>query len=85
VRNSALNRPHSQPELAGPMLIKNLNRTNADVSNTIMALGQFGEQAKPAVPALLELLNDPDEIVRSLATYNLKQIDPETAAKVGVH
>jgi len=44
----------------------------------------FGPDARIAVPALVELLNDPDLEVRGRATNALKAIDPEAAAKAGV-
>jgi HEAT repeat protein len=52
--------------------------------NAVRALVQFGPKAKLAVPALVELLNDPNAGVRGSATDSLKAIDPEAAAKAGV-
>lgn len=48
------------------------------------ALGKFGTDAKPAIPALIALLNDPLGLARQAATNALLQIDPEAAAKAGV-
>ena len=45
---------------------------------------QFPEQRKPAIPLFVKLLNDPDESVRMNATNELKEIDPEAAAKAGI-
>jgi hypothetical protein len=41
-----------------------------------------GSDAKPAVPDLTQLLNDP--LLRTPAKYALRQIDPEAAAKLGL-
>ncbi len=79
-----LGRIHSEPKLVVPLLINNLNKSNADLSTTILALGEFGKDAKAAVPALLRYLNDQNEYVRSEASNSLKEIDPEAAAKAGV-
>jgi len=38
-------------------------------------LGQFGDQARPAVPAWLELLNDSDWSIKQVATNTLQRID----------
>jgi HEAT repeat protein len=70
-----------------PILIELLNKSNANTigpNGAIWSLCQFGARAKPAVPALLELLNDERESVRSDATNALIQIDPEAAAKAGI-
>ena len=40
------------------------------------ALEQIGPDAKSAVPALLKLLDDEDELVRARAESALKKIDP---------
>lgn len=51
---------------------------------TAHTLGEFGNAAKEAVPALLELLHDEHQAVREHAAEALKKIDPATAEKVGV-
>jgi HEAT repeat protein len=79
-----LGRIHMESALVVPILINSLNPTNAILPTTISVLGEFGEQAKPAVPALVQLLNSERENVRLEATNALKQIDPEAAAKAGV-
>jgi HEAT repeat protein len=48
------------------------------------ACEDLGEKAKPAVPALVELLKSEDAYVRSAASAALKRIDPEAATKAGV-
>jgi HEAT repeat protein len=45
---------------------------------------QFPDQRKQAVPFLVKFLNDPDMDVRINATNELKEIDPEAAAKAGI-
>jgi HEAT repeat protein len=79
-----LGRIHMEPALVVPILMTNLTVSNAILSTTIFALGQFGEQAKPAVPALLQFLNDDNQYVRSEATNSLQKIDPKAAAKAGI-
>jgi HEAT repeat protein len=37
----------------------------------------FGALALPALPALLKALRDPDENVRDLATYAVRELAPE--------
>ena len=43
------------------------------------ALGHFGADAKPAVPALQALLHDKEPSVRKAAAETLKKIDPNAA------
>lgn len=80
----SLGRIHMEPETVVPILMRTLNPTNENLAITIMVLGQFGEKAKPAVPALLGYLKDTNDFVRYRANTALKQIDPEAAAKAGV-
>jgi HEAT repeat protein len=42
---------------------------------------KFPEQRKQAIPLFVKLLNDPDEDIRRNATNQLKEIDPQTAAR----
>jgi HEAT repeat protein len=58
---AALGRLAIQPELAVRALTKSLREsTNYGVRRSAAdALGQFGEAARPAVPALVDALNDP--------------------------
>jgi HEAT repeat protein len=75
---------------AMPFLIKGLTNQFADVRSEAAhfltdSLGaQFPEQLKPAIPLIVKLLDDPDESVRMNATNELKEIDPEAAAKAGI-
>ncbi len=52
--------------------------------DAIRSLAKFGAQAKPAVPMLIGLLNDPQQGIRDAATNALRDIDPDAAAKAGV-
>ena len=47
-------------------------------------LGRMGQAARPAVPALLEALQDKDEDVRRQAAAAVQAIDPEAAKKAGI-
>jgi HEAT repeat protein/serine/threonine protein kinase len=47
-------------------------------SSAALDLGDFGPQAKEAVPALIKVLEDPDESVRVHATQTLGEIGPQT-------
>jgi HEAT repeat protein len=48
------------------------------------SLGKIGPDAKPAASALMGALRDRKPDVRKAAGESLKNIDPETAARVGV-
>jgi HEAT repeat protein len=71
-------------------LVKGLTNQFADVRNEAAnnltdGIGaQFPEQRKQAISLFVKLLNDPDEDVRGNATNELKEIDPATAAKLGI-
>ncbi len=70
-----------------PVSIQNLlsalrSEDRAVRAHAARALGQFGPEAKTAVPALIEALKDKDEMVRSTAASALGCIGP--AAKVAV-
>jgi HEAT repeat protein len=75
---------------AVPILIKGLTNQFPDVRNeaahylTDGPCAQFPEQRKQAIPLFVKLLDDPDENVRMNATNELKEIDPEAAAKAGI-
>jgi len=70
-----------------PGLIKSL--TNAQQhGNTwedVLVLGALGNRAKPAVPALVGMLENESLLVRSLVTNAVKGIDPEAAAQAGIN
>ena len=46
------------------------------------SLGQYGAEAKPAVPALVEALKDENAMVRSGAAYALGDIGPDATDAV---
>jgi hypothetical protein len=76
---------HAEPERVVPVLISCLADTSIDVQQAAAeGLGNFGENAKPAVPALVVLLQNPNPSVIGLARVALLRIDPEAAARAGV-
>ena len=76
---------HSQSQLVVPVLIAALHDPASEVQRqALLALGCYGEKAKAAVPALLEILKYARNPVGKLSVVNaLKRIDPEAAAKAG--
>jgi HEAT repeat protein len=84
---NALSRIHADPEIVVPALIKCLSDIDNDAEvddEAAVALGSFGAAAKPAIPALIELLQHPGPDLHYWAGIALSQIDPEAAAKAGV-
>ncbi len=75
---------------AAPFLIKGLTNQFPDVRNEAANYvgenfrKQFLERREQVIPLFVKLLNDPDDYVRMNATNELKQIDPEAAAKAGI-
>jgi HEAT repeat protein len=66
---------HARPDIAVPALLETL--TNKDFIIRMVsarALGEFGNAAISAVPALEEATNDPDNHVRKIAVVALKKI-----------
>jgi HEAT repeat protein len=49
-----------------------------------VALGEFGKDATPAIPALTALLRDTNPVIRNLATNALLKLDLKAAAKAGL-
>jgi HEAT repeat protein len=80
----ALGRIHAQPKLAVPALLKYINKRKPLAYYALNALGQFGADAKEAVPVLIGLLGDENSNNRYNAANSLRQIDPGAAAKAGV-
>jgi HEAT repeat protein len=81
----ALGGIHTEPERVVPVLIRCLADTSIDVqSEAATGLGNFGENAKLAVPALVVLLQNPNQEVMNHARAALLRIDPEAAAKAAV-
>jgi hypothetical protein len=61
-----------------PALTRCLQSTNQDVRLFgVKGLGKFGEQARPALPEVLKVLNDSAEDVRITATNAVRLIAPE--------
>jgi HEAT repeat protein len=61
-----------------------LQDKNAQVrQHTAQSLGEFGRAARPAIPALLNAIQDPDAFVRAFAAAALIDIEPETASRAG--
>jgi len=72
---------HGEPEVAVPALVAKLSVSNKNLSMTIWALGQFGKDAKPAIPILRQFLGDtnpPAAYVQEALTNALKEIEMET-------
>lgn len=72
-----------------PCLIKGLtNRfptVRSEAANFLTQLGaQYLEERKQAVPYMVKLLTDPDRDIRMNVTNELKEIDPQAAARAGV-
>jgi hypothetical protein len=81
----ALGGIHAEPERVVPVLIKCLADTSIDVqSEAAEGPGKFGESAKPAIPTLVVLLQNPNQDVINHARAALLRIDPEAAARAGV-
>jgi HEAT repeats len=79
----SLGRIHEHPELVVPQLTKALTNPNRYTVFAIVALGQFGAAARPAVPSLLPYLNSEYGPVRRETTNALQRIDPGNAALAG--
>jgi NADPH-dependent curcumin reductase CurA len=74
------------PELVVPALTKCLRDSVNPLArySSARALGQFGGEARSAVPALLHAVNDPIAAVRREASNALQQIDPKALGRVEV-
>lgn len=72
---SSLQAIHAAPELTIPALINALGDQQPQVRYyALIALGTFGREAKPAAPALTNLLHDPDLNVKQRAADLLSSI-----------
>lgn len=66
---------HLEGEISVPALIGCARSTNATLRITaVTSLGEFGRDARPAVPDLTKLLGDPDAALRQAATNALERI-----------
>jgi hypothetical protein len=81
----ALGGIHSEPKVVMPVLIKSLANTSVEVQKAaIDSLKNFGADAQPAVSALVELLQNPNQEIANHARIALLQIDPATPQKMDV-
>ena len=55
-----------------------------ELTHAVQLFGKMGTNARPAVPILLTLLNDPAGHVREALTNSLPNIDPTAATKSGL-
>jgi HEAT repeat protein len=77
----ALGHLHLDPELSVPALTDGFRHANGNIRfESVRSLTNFGARARPAVPALLKALGDPDPLVRKEVRNTLRQIAPETLA-----
>ena len=79
--------PASRPGGVGKPDLKNLMKglkdENADTrAESLLDLRAMGADARPALPVLIQMMNDPDNLVRSLADEALKKIGPPTLNQV---
>jgi HEAT repeat protein len=75
-----------EPDIVVPALISNANLSRPILcSFAIFALGEFGTNARPAVPLLLEALSSQDASVRSAATNALEGIAPRLLINTPSH
>jgi HEAT repeat protein len=67
------------------VLINCFDDLNSQVrGNAAIALGDYGTDAKSAIPQLVGLLNDKGKGVRNSSALAIKMIDPEAAVKAGL-
>jgi hypothetical protein len=73
---AALGTLRASPEIAIPALREVSHSTNAFLRRSaVIAIGQFGDRARSAIPDLLEAMNDLDSTVRLAATDALNRIE----------
>lgn len=79
----ALGKIHGEPDTIIPLLMGYLDdkELNAEAAT---ALGDFGSQAKVALPKLIPMLKIPDKDLHHAVALALKQIDPAAAVTAGV-
>ena len=77
--------PEAAAKAGVPVLIDDLRGSNLGIrNNALVALGQFGAAAKPAVPALVKSLGATGNPLYRETAAALQAIDPEAAAKAGI-
>jgi HEAT repeat protein len=77
-RRELAKEPEDSGELSIEALVRRLERTNRTEvrSSAAEGLGNLGEAATPAIPALLNCAADPDGVVRKASLDALEAIDP---------
>ena len=69
----SLGRIHLAPEIVVPALVSSLNDPRPEVRRlSALAIGDFGDKAKPYIYELVEHLNDPNVEVREAVTSVLR-------------
>jgi hypothetical protein len=77
-----LGRLHLEGDISVPALTECMQSTNQRLRFWgAIGLGRFGPDARPALPGLIKMLEDPELEVRTEATNALQIISPETLAK----
>lgn len=79
---------HSNPEIAVPALVNAISALNSgnamkanDAMNAVWALGQFEEDARPAIPLLRRHLTDPNPMLKQGVLMSLSKILPHEELK----
>jgi hypothetical protein len=81
----ALDRIHLEPKLVVPAMIAALHDPAPNlVGNAVVTLGDYGPDAKAAIPALLELSKTSDAGLKEQIKTALRSIDRETADQAGM-
>jgi HEAT repeat protein len=81
----ALGRILSEPELVVPAMVAALHDPAPNlVGNAVVILGDYGPDAKAAIPALLELSKTNNAVLKDQTKWALRNIDRETADKAGL-
>ena len=74
---------HKKPDYSVSSQMKALTDDNPDVRSTAATvLGQYGPEAKEAVPALIAALKDKDKHVRRSAAYALARIGTDASEAI---
>ena len=81
----ALGGIHSEPERVVPVLENYLRNTSIETQReAIDALGNFGADARSALPALVELMQSPNREITNHVRSALLRIDSSAATKAGI-
>ncbi|TAK98819.1 MAG: HEAT repeat domain-containing protein [Verrucomicrobia bacterium] len=80
---NVIGRLRAAPDLSVPALVCCLQSTNAIIRiSSAEAIAAFGTQATSAIPALTNMLTDPDPELRDCAAKTLHEIAPSTFTNV---